>query len=134
MFESRTEIIGWVLALLVIAVMGVLTFTGPYHKINKTQKAAVAMSHPKLTVQIVTDPKTIGAYKPPTVTLHVGDAVDFKNVSNLVHTVTADNNAFNSGDIQTGGKDWSFFANKAGTFKYYCIYHPLMKGTLVVQG
>jgi plastocyanin len=136
LFESRTEIFGWIMALIVVVAMGVIVFTGPYHKVNKppSASAASALAHPAQTVRIVTNPATVAAYEPKTVTIHLGQAVAFKNVSNLVHTVTANDNSFNSGDIATGGVTWVFRPKKAGTFKYYCIYHPFMHGTLVVQG
>lgn len=136
MFENRFEIFGGALAVLVVIVMGVLVFTGPFHKINKPAPAAAvsAISHPAKTVDIVTDPTQIAIYKPKTVTIRLGQAVRFKNISNLVHTVTADNNSFNSGDIGTAGASWVFRPPKAGTFKYFCSVHPNMRGTLVVQG
>lgn len=134
LFESRTEIFGWILAVIVIAAMGVIVFTGPYHKVNKPQPAAAAAAtkHPSQTVRIVTNAATVGLYTPKTVTIHLGQAVAFTNVSNAVHTVTANDNSFNSGDIATGGGKWIFRPSKTGTFKYFCIYHPLMHGTLIV--
>jgi len=136
MFENRFEIFGGALAVLVVVAMGVLVFTGPFHKINKPAAAAAvsALSHPAKTVDIVTDPAQIGAYKPKTVTIRLGQAIAFKNISDQVHTVTADNNSFNSGDLGTGGATWVFRPPKAGTFKYFCSVHPNMKATLVVQG
>jgi plastocyanin len=130
---SRTEIVGWVLAILVVAVMGVIVFTGPYKKVNKPQAAAASSSRPTQSVKIADDPKTIGRYTPASVTLHVGDKVKFTNDSSAIHTVTANNQAFNSGDINTNSGTWTYTAKSTGTFKYYCIYHPLMKGQIVVQ-
>ena len=134
MLLSRNEIIGFVVAIAIVAAMGVITFTGPYHKINK---AAAAPSHtyPVIHAQIVTDPKTIGRYVPSTVTAHVGQTISFANNSNAVHTVTSNasnGGVFNSGDIQIGAT-WQFVPTKTGTFPYYCIYHPYMHGTIVVK-
>jgi plastocyanin len=55
-------------------------------------------------------------------------------VSDAVHTVTANNGAFDSGDIATAGSTsvWHFAPKQTGTFPYYCKYHPLMHGTLIV--
>ncbi len=125
---SRTEIFGFVVAILMVTVMGIVTFTGPYHHFNKVQaRAAFAPAH----VQIVTDPKTIGRYTPKHITVHKGQAIVFFNASNADHTVTASTNAFNSGNIATNAS-WTYTPTKAGTFHYNCIYHPYMHGILTV--
>lgn len=82
-------------------------------------------------VTIVNDPTTVGRYSQATVTLKMGQTVVFKNVSDAAHTVTADNGAFDSGNIAQGAS-WSLTATAAGTFTYHCIYHPLMRGMIVV--
>jgi hypothetical protein len=45
--------------------------------------------------------------------------------------VTAQDNSFDSGFIAKGGA-WSFTAARAGTFAYYCVFHPGMQATLIV--
>jgi plastocyanin len=126
---SRAEIFGFVIAVLGVSAMGVITFTGPYHHFNKVPpKILFAPVH----VQIVTDPKTIGRYTPHTITVHVGQSIIFTNVSNADHTVTADNNVFASPNISLNSS-WTFTPKHAGTFHYYCIYHPFMHGVLVVK-
>lgn len=85
------------------------------------------------TARIVTDPTTVGRYVPATLHLNVGQRVTFTNTSDAAHTVTADNGAFDSGNIGQGAS-WTFTATKAGTFAYHCIYHPNMHGTVVVTG
>ena len=127
---SRYEIFAGILATAAVIVMGIIVFTGPYHKINKP---ALASNLPVQHVTIVTDPKTVGRYTPKSITIRVGQAINFKNDSNAVHTVTATNNSFNSGDITTGGGTWHFVATKPGKFQYYCYYHPYMHGTVVVK-
>jgi plastocyanin len=62
---------------------------------------------------------------------HVGQAIIITNVSRIVHTVVAANNAFESGDIRIGGA-WTFTAKKVGAFPFHCIYHPGMMGTITV--
>jgi plastocyanin len=47
--------------------------------------------------------------------------------------VTANNRSFDSQNIDTGGQSWTYTAASKGTFPYFCIYHPLMHGTIVVQ-
>lgn len=128
MFESRTEIIGWALAVLVVVVMGVIVFTGPYHKVNKVQAKSNA---PAATVKIVTDASTIGRYNPLTVKVKAGQNIKWVNVSNTAHTVTG--NGFDSGAINNNSGKFTFSFSKPGTYHYYCTYHPLMHGTIVVS-
>ncbi len=85
------------------------------------------------TVRIVTDPSTVGRYAPVTLHLKVGQRVTFTNTSDAAHTVTADNGAFDSGNIAQGAS-WTFTATKAGAFTYKCAYHPNMHETIVVTG
>jgi plastocyanin len=129
LFESRAEIFGWVIAIIIVAIMGFIAFTGPYHKVVK---AAAPQRYSSLHVAILTDPKTIGKYTPKTITVHLGQKVVFTNNSNADHTVTAYSNAFNSGNIALGAS-WTFIATKPGVYKYYCLYHPFMLGILTVK-
>jgi plastocyanin len=132
---SRFDAAGLGIAIVVVAIMGVLAFHGPFFKINKTSASGAPSTakYKPVTVKIVTDPKSIGRYTPHSITVHAGQPVIFENVSSTVHTVTADNNSFNSSDIPTSAGTWRYVPQKAGTFSYYCIYHPLMHGVLVVQ-
>ena|SRR5947209_624379 len=88
--------------------------------------------HVTAHARIVTDPKTVGRYTPRSITIHVGDRVVFKNQSNAPHTVSADNGKFDSGTINMG-KSWTFTARKAGTYTYFCQFHPGMHGKLIVK-
>jgi plastocyanin len=129
MFDSRAEVIGWVVAVLIVVGMGVIAFTGPYHKINKV---AARTQYPVITVKILTNAKTIGAYSPKTVTAHVGQEIVFRNVSNADHTATASNGAFDSGNISQQAS-WTYTPKHAGTYHVDCIYHPLMHATVIVK-
>ena len=130
LLQSRTELIGWAAAILIVAAMGVLVFTGPYHHVNKP---AVVSSLAPVKVQIVTDPVAIGRYVPKTVTVHLNQQVIFTNVSNAIHTATANDRTFDSGNIGTGSISWTYIPKKMGTFPYFCAYHPLMHGVLIVK-
>jgi plastocyanin len=96
----------------------------------------VATTSPSVAAEqmatIVNDAQTVGRYVPGTLHLKVGQSVIFKNVSDAAHTVTSDNGAFDSGNIAQGAS-WRFTATKAGTFPYHCIYHSLMRGTIIVS-
>ena len=72
------------------------------------------------------------AFSPASVTTTVGTTVTWTNNDNMVHTVTADDNSFDSGSIAVGGTFFRTFSS-AGSFAYHCNIHPSMKGTVVVK-
>jgi plastocyanin len=45
----------------------------------------------------------------------------------VVHTVTAEDGSFESGEIQPGARGSVTFS-RPGTYPYHCTPHPLMKG------
>lgn len=71
-------------------------------------------------------------YHPPTLTVHVGDRITWLNDDLIVHTVTAADRSFDSGDL-AGGQSWTWIARRRGTFVYACRYHPNMQGKLIIQ-
>jgi plastocyanin len=72
-------------------------------------------------------------YKPETITVPTGTTVEFQNEDSTAHTATStESGSFESGSIQPG-KSGSITLKKAGTFAYYCAFHPFMKGTIVVE-
>jgi predicted lipoprotein with Yx(FWY)xxD motif/plastocyanin len=68
---------------------------------------------------------------PANVTVVAGATVTWTNADSAPHTVTADDGAFDSGDINQGGTYQRSFAS-AGTFKYHCTIHPTMTGSVTV--
>ena len=75
-------------------------------------------------------------FEPATLTVNVGDTVEWKNDDIVPHTATADGEAqkptFDSGTIQTGAT-WRYLARNKGKYNYTCTLHPNMKGELIVQ-
>jgi len=72
-------------------------------------------------------------YKPARITVTKGTTIDFTNKDSTAHTATStDSGIFESGSIQPG-KTGSITLNKAGTFAFYCAFHPFMKGTITVE-
>jgi len=72
------------------------------------------------------------AYIPQTLTVFVGTTVTWTNNDSVVHTVTSDNNLFDSGNIATGATFSHTFEQK-GTFNYHCTIHPFMTGKIIVE-
>jgi plastocyanin len=72
------------------------------------------------------------SFSPATITVKAGTTVTWTNNVNDVHTVTADDGSFNSGDLAYY-KTYSRTFSQAGTFPYHCIHHANMKGSVVVN-
>ncbi len=62
----------------------------------------------------------------------VGSTVTWTNLDSVAHTATADEGAFNSGNLNPG-ESYSIDLKTAGSFTYNCSYHPNMQGTIVVK-
>ncbi|HTV74166.1 MAG TPA: plastocyanin/azurin family copper-binding protein, partial [Candidatus Acidoferrales bacterium] len=65
--------------------------------------------------------------------IHVGDAVTIVNDDEIAHTVTANDKSFDSGNLDQH-QSWTHTFTKAGTYTYYCTYHPFMNAKIVVTG
>ena len=72
------------------------------------------------------------AFTPDTLTVPMGTTVTWNNNDNIAHTVTADDNSFDSGNIAGGGKFTKMFAT-TGTYSYHCTIHTNMKATIMVK-
>lgn len=73
------------------------------------------------------------AYIPDPVEVPVGATVTWTNSDAAPHTATAqDRDVLQSGTLDQGESFSQTFA-EAGTFDYFCEFHPDMKGTIVVQ-
>jgi plastocyanin len=108
--------------------------------------AAPALAQGK-TAEVSIVPR--GVFDPASITIGVGDTVQWTNTGVITHTVTFDpaqaSNAadvalptgvapFDSGDIEQDGTFKHAFTAK-GTYKYVCKYHEAMGmvGTVVVS-
>jgi plastocyanin len=72
-------------------------------------------------------------FRPATITVDAGTTVRWRNDDTRDHTVTATNNAYDSGILRPGATYSRVFAT-AGSFNYLCLLHPDMTGTIVVRG
>jgi plastocyanin len=71
-------------------------------------------------------------FVPQTLTLKVGDSVEWINHDPFPHTVSAVGRQFDSHEI-AAGRSWKFTATKGGEFAYVCSLHSTMQGTLRVE-
>jgi plastocyanin len=91
---------------------------------------AVAAPAPRSQPHVVTIDSF--AFKPPVVTVKQGDTVEWRNTDPVPHTATSKAAGFDSGSIAAGAT-YRFVAKKKGRFDYLCTFHPIMKGTVVVE-
>lgn len=71
-------------------------------------------------------------FSPKVLTLANNRTVRWTNMDKVIHTVTSDDNAFDSGPILPGATFVYTFSDK-GNFSYHCTVHPQMKGKIVVK-
>ena len=72
------------------------------------------------------------AFDPQTISVKAGTEVTWTNSDDATHTATADDGSFDTGDLDKGDSKSVTF-DKAGSFTYYCRFHPFMKATVEVQ-
>ena len=72
------------------------------------------------------------AFTPADIRVKAGTAVEWVNRDEEPHTVTSDDDAFQSRALETGERFAFTFARK-GRFSYHCALHPQMTGTVVVE-
>ena len=77
-------------------------------------------------------------YSPASVTINVGDSVEWKNTDTAAHTVTGGSPAdgpsgvFDSSLIM-GGASFEHTFDDAGIYDYFCMVHPWMVGNVQVN-
>ena len=71
-------------------------------------------------------------FRPGRLEIAPGTTVTWTNRGQVIHTVTADDRSFDSGNIEPGQRR-SITFSQAGTFPYRCTPHPFMRGVIVVR-
>jgi plastocyanin len=72
------------------------------------------------------------AFVPSTLTVSVGTTVTWTNKDSVSHTVTSNDNLFDSGTLAKGATFEHTF-NQKGTFGYHCSIHPSMTAKVIVE-
>ena len=72
------------------------------------------------------------AYTPGQVRIRAGQTVRWINRDLVVHTVTAEDRSWGSELIEQRGVYERRF-DQPGTFPYFCLPHPTMKGVVIVE-
>jgi len=71
------------------------------------------------------------AFGPVPAGLAVGDTIEWVNKDVFDHTTTARSSAWDV--VIPAGKTVRVVMKEAGTFEYYCKFHPNMTGTVAVK-
>jgi plastocyanin len=72
------------------------------------------------------------SFQPARLVVKPGTTVVWTNQGQVVHTVTAEDGSFESGEIQPGGQR-SITFSRPGRYAYHCTPHPFMKGVVEVR-
>lgn len=116
------------IAILVIVIIGGIV----YFVYNSSYKKGTTIKNPPAKTQ----PNAVSienmSFRPATLTIKTGTEVTWTNNDSLTHTITSDNNVFDSGNVSSGNTYKHTF-DKAGTFPYHCSIHPSMTAEIVVQ-
>ncbi len=72
------------------------------------------------------------AYTPATLTIPAGTPIRFVNRDGEIHTVSQQGGGFDSG-LLFPGDSWTYAFDRPGTYAYFCLPHPFMVGTVIVD-
>ena len=72
------------------------------------------------------------SFQPGRLVVKPGTTVVWTNQGQVVHTVTAEDGSFESGEIQPGARGSVTFS-RPGTYPYHCTPHPFMEGVVEVR-
>jgi plastocyanin len=70
------------------------------------------------------------SFQPAELQIKVGTQVKWTNQDSANHTIASDN--FQSEQLSKG-QNYSRIFNEVGSFDYYCLIHPSMRGKIVVS-
>jgi len=71
------------------------------------------------------------AYAPDPLPVSAGGTVIVRNLDDAAHTVTADDDSFDTGDM-AGGSTKRFVVDEPGRYAYHCTIHDYMTGVIRV--
>ena len=129
--------------------MKITTLTSLFVLLSVVSMVAIAPSafadHTSATVTNALGSSTPGCedtnscFDPNPVTIAMGGTVTWENTDTAAHTVTSGSPAdgpdgvFDSSLIMAGGASFSHTFDDAGTYDYFCMVHPWMAGSVIVE-
>jgi len=121
---------GVVLPLFVVIAALLVGCGGGNDDAGRTSTAASGASKSAATKAVTIRDYT---YAPATITVPKGSTVTFTNRDSTPHTATSKQSGlFESGSLDTG-ESGAVTLDETGSFAYYCLFHPFMKGTITVE-
>jgi plastocyanin len=72
-------------------------------------------------------------FSPSSLQVNINVTVTWMNDDNIIHSVTADDGSFDSGDVAPGATFTHTFSH-TGTYNYHCIHVSGMAGSIVATG
>ena len=88
------------------------------------------------TAQSAASPNTVNiknfSFSPNPITVRAGAPIIVVNDDNVTHTFTANDGAFDTGDVGVNHRD-RVTLGRAGTYAYHCEIHSFMTGTVRVS-
>ncbi|MEO1536627.1 MAG: cupredoxin domain-containing protein [Pseudomonadota bacterium] len=72
------------------------------------------------------------AFQPEALEMQSGDKVMFVNLDGAPHTATDEDGAFDTGTLNKG-EERTIVIEKAGTYNFFCKFHPGMRGRIVAS-
>jgi plastocyanin len=86
----------------------------------------------QVTIVQPSDTVTTWRYDPSSLTISAGTTVTWVNNGSGAVTVTSPDGLFDSETLGSGSS-FSYTFDTPGTFRYFCVPHPHMKGTITVR-
>lgn len=71
------------------------------------------------------------SFRPEELTVLTGTTVIWTNEDSTPHTVTSDDEVWDSGEVASG-ESFRFTFDETGTYRYHCEIHPGMEGVIEV--
>ena len=90
-----------------------------------------AAPEPPAGTEVYTINMTDDTFTPYTLTINHGEAVTWRNMDNVFHTVTANGGQFNSS--VSDGESYTYTFDTPGYYAYHCEVHLAMRGVIVVK-
>lgn len=104
-------------------------------RMNLLHEGEEALSPPEVAENVV--PIDIYAFHPRTLTVQAGTSVTWVNYDQAAHTVTSNEELFDSGSIASASvvdepPSFAFTFDTPGIYEYTCEFHPAMTGVIEV--
>ena len=71
-------------------------------------------------------------YEPEAIMVKAGTTVTWTNRDDAAHTATSDDRVLDT-DAIPGGEEGTITFDEPGTYSYFCVFHPYMEGSVVVE-